>query len=275
MIRDDVPFDQVLSADLVYVGAPGVVAAAYSQTDNEHYRAARVAARRPRRTRRSSCRVPAVDAARLAGLLAGDTAGVITTRAAGEAFFSAGTNRRMWRFTAHELPVPRHGAAQGHEPPGGPHPPGREPQPGRRQRLFHNALRRLSLAAWTPWRAPTPTSSGTRRQMRVVHTPGQVQQKYLINAGTFPFGYVTTDDRWDNYWREGRTRALGWRGAELRRLRRRRALGARSGGQPRVLRVPGREGVRSTSASGRRVDRGRAPRSSASRDVFEDERATA
>ncbi len=36
MIRDDVPFDQLLSADLVYVGAPGVVTANYSHTDNDH-----------------------------------------------------------------------------------------------------------------------------------------------------------------------------------------------------------------------------------------------
>jgi hypothetical protein len=33
MIRDDVPFDQVLYGDIVYVGASG----SYSQTDNLHY----------------------------------------------------------------------------------------------------------------------------------------------------------------------------------------------------------------------------------------------
>ena len=97
MIRDDVPFDQVLSADLVYVGAPGVVGAAYSQTNNDHYRqleAARVNLGDPTRL------VPMLQST-LPGavLVAGETAGVITTRAAGEAFFSAGTNRRMWRFT--------------------------------------------------------------------------------------------------------------------------------------------------------------------------------
>ena len=37
MVRDDVPFNTVLSADLVYTGAPGVVSANYSQTDNLHY----------------------------------------------------------------------------------------------------------------------------------------------------------------------------------------------------------------------------------------------
>jgi len=48
-------------------------------------------------------------------------------------------------------------------------------------------------------------------QERVVYTPGQVQPKYLINAGIFAPGYITTNDRWDNYWREGQNYALGWR----------------------------------------------------------------
>ena len=37
IVRDDRPFTQVLSGNLVYVGAPGVVSAGYSQTDNAHY----------------------------------------------------------------------------------------------------------------------------------------------------------------------------------------------------------------------------------------------
>ena len=38
IIRDERPFTEVLTADLVYVGAPGVVGVGYSQSDNEHYR---------------------------------------------------------------------------------------------------------------------------------------------------------------------------------------------------------------------------------------------
>ena len=37
MIRDEVPFDQLLYEDIVYVGTPGATAIAYSQTDNDHY----------------------------------------------------------------------------------------------------------------------------------------------------------------------------------------------------------------------------------------------
>jgi hypothetical protein len=47
-------------------------------------------------------------------------------------------------------------------------------------------------------------------QERMVHTRGQVQLKYLQNGNSFPFGYVTTDNRWDNYWREGQNAIFGW-----------------------------------------------------------------
>jgi hypothetical protein len=41
-----------------------------------------------------------------------------------------------------------------------------------------------------------------------------VQPKYLINADNFKFGYITPDDRWDNYWREGPNAVLGWGGGD-------------------------------------------------------------
>ncbi len=37
MIRDDVPFDQVLYEDIVYVGSAGATMIPYSQSDNDHY----------------------------------------------------------------------------------------------------------------------------------------------------------------------------------------------------------------------------------------------
>jgi hypothetical protein len=42
------------------------------------------------------------------------------------------------------------------------------------------------------------------------YTPGVVQPKYHINADSFKYGYVTPDDRWDNYWRNGQNAQLGW-----------------------------------------------------------------
>jgi hypothetical protein len=44
----------------------------------------------------------------------------------------------------------------------------------------------------------------------IEYTPGVVQPKYLINADTFKHGFVTPDDQWDNYWRNGQNALLGW-----------------------------------------------------------------
>ncbi len=206
MIRDDVPFDQVLYGDIVYVGASG----SYSQTDNMHYQQLEQS--------RADLSNPAVLVRRLQStlpgsvLMASETAGVLTTRAAGEAFFSAGTNRRMWRFTAmnylcrdmeqlNDITRPADRIRQDI---------GRSP--GGDSRIFHNTcvgchsgMDPLSGAfAYYEWDAT---------QGRVVYTRGSVQPKHLINANTYPGGYVTVDDSWVNLWRAGPNSSLGWRAA--------------------------------------------------------------
>ena len=209
MVRDDVPFDQVLSADLVYVGAPGVVSSGYSQTDNQHYQELE----RQLVDLSDPALLVGVPQSTLPGsmLTAADTAGVVTTRAAGEAYFSAGTNRRMLRFTAVNflcrdleelrditLPVDRIRRDVSRSP-------------GGDSTLFHNGcsgchtgMDALAGAyAYFEWDTD---------QERVVYTPGVVQGKFAINSNVFPFGSITQDDRWDNYWREGANAGLDWRG---------------------------------------------------------------
>ena len=44
-------------------------------------------------------------------------------------------------------------------------------------------------------------------------TGTRVQEKYLINGNNFVHGFVTEDDSWDNYWREGVNFNLGWSSA--------------------------------------------------------------
>jgi hypothetical protein len=210
MIRDDVPFDTVLSADLVYTGAPGVVSEDYSHGDNLHYELL------------ESGRVDLSDDTLLVGvpqsalpgsiLTPTDVAGVTTTRAAGEAYFSAGTNRRMWRFISMNYlcrdleemkdttrPVERIRQDVSRSP-------------GGDSQLFlnhcsgcHSGMDPMAQAfAYFNW---------DDELERVVFTRGAVQPKYFINDTVFRFGYVTPDDRWDNYWREGSNAALEWRGA--------------------------------------------------------------
>ena len=38
----------------------------------------------------------------------------------------------------------------------------------------------------------------------------RVEKKYLQNSTTFPYGYITTNDDWENYWRAGINSNLGW-----------------------------------------------------------------
>jgi hypothetical protein len=207
MIRDDVPFTEVLSADLVYVGAPGVVNPAYSHTDNEHYRQLEL----QRVDLSDPTQLVPVAQSTLPGsqLVASETAGVITTRAAGLAFFSAGTNRRMWRFTAinylcrdmEELkdisrPVDRIRQDVSRSP-------------GGDSTIFQNSCSGCH-SGMDAVAGAFAYFEFDEAQQRVVHTRGVVQPKHLINANVFPYGWITSDDRWDNYWREGSNANLGW-----------------------------------------------------------------
>jgi len=211
MVRDDVPFDEVLSADLVYVGAPGVVAAAYSHTDNDHYRQLEAS--------RANLGNPAVLVARTQSGLPGsqlgaaDTAGVITTRAAAEAFFSAGTNRRMWRFIAINFLCRDMEELKDITRPSGRIRQDVSRSPGGDSSVFLNHCSGCH-SGMDPMAGAFAFLEFDAMAGRLVHTPGQVQGKYLINANTFPAGYATVDDRWDNYWRGGLYASLGWRGPD-------------------------------------------------------------
>src|ERR1700704_2299830 len=92
MVRDDVDFSTVLSADLLYVAA-GTGAPAYSATDNNHYQYLD-----DNNVDLQAALQPATQSG-LLGLPVAATAGIMTTRAASAAFFINGTNRAMFRFT--------------------------------------------------------------------------------------------------------------------------------------------------------------------------------
>jgi hypothetical protein len=44
----------------------------------------------------------------------------------------------------------------------------------------------------------------------IEYTNGVVQPKYFNNDTTFPDGFVTPDDSWNNHWRAGQNALLGW-----------------------------------------------------------------
>jgi len=223
MIRDDVPFNQVLSADLLYKGAAGLPGvAAYSPANNDHYQ--------DLEDLHYDLSDPSVlqssVQSTLNGIPSNATAGVVTSRAAAEAFFVAGTNRAMFRFTMmNQLCTDLEPLKDVTRP------PDRIRQdvsrsPGGDSRIFLNSCVGCH-AGMDPMAQAYAYYQYDETSGRLVYTPGAVQPKYLINADNFRYGYVTTDDHWDNYWRKGQNANLGW-GPEIPQAQR---YGAKTLGQ--------------------------------------------
>jgi hypothetical protein len=203
MVRDDVPFDTVLSADILYVGDSGLGLPPYSMSDNAHYEAMEQQGVDLKdalvRTSQSA----------VTELPASATAGVVTTRAAAEAFFIAGTNRAMFRFT-----LMNHMCNDLEQVKDGSRSPDRIRQdvsrsPGGDSRVFLNNCIECH-AGMDPLAQAYAYYNFNPDTGRIEYTEGQVHPKYFNNDANFPFGFRTPDDRWDNYWREGRNASLGW-----------------------------------------------------------------
>jgi hypothetical protein len=209
MVRDDVPFQQVLYEDIVYVGSNAATGVPYSQTDNNHYLALQdnhVDLSNPANLARQM-------QSSLPGAVIGpaETAGIMTTRGFAQAFFVAGTNRAALRFATLDFMCMdmedfRDVTAW----------PDRVRQdvsrsPGGDSNLFLNDCLGChagmdGLAGAFAYYDFDDTAQA------LAYTPGSVQPKYFRGASTFPFGYETLGDSWINYWRSGPNAFVGWRG---------------------------------------------------------------
>lgn len=205
LVRDGDDFRKALYDDVLYVGTGGGLPP-YSAEDNAHYSALEASG--------ADLGDPSVLVRTSQSYLPSNaTAGVMTTRQGAKAYFVAGTNRAMFRFTmlnflCNDLEQVKDTTRT----------PDRIRQdvsrsPGGDSRLFNNncigchaGMDPLAQAfAYYNWTGEEGTDQG-----RIEYTAGSVQPKYLINADTFRYGYITPDDHWDNYWREGQNSALGW-----------------------------------------------------------------
>ena len=206
MVRDREDFSTLLSGDRTYIGRPGVVPTNPSSTSNQHYaelEANNVNLRDELEFRPQS---------QVMGIPTGATAGVITSRAASEAFFVAGTNRAMFRFTLMNHMCNDMEQMHDTRPP-----PDRVRQdvsrsPGGDARLYlnncvgcHNGMDPLA-GAFAYYDFDEASQS-------LVYTNAQVQSKYFNNDLNFPQGYRTIDDSWENRWRVGQNAYLGFDGA--------------------------------------------------------------
>lgn len=220
MVRDDVDFRLILSGDIIYTaqGTSGIPA--YSNTNNQHYEALE-----NNGVDLSTALVQSAQSV-VTGLPADATAGVITTRAAAKSFFKDGTNRAMLRFTlmnhlCSDLEALKDTSL----------PPDRIRQdlsrsPGGDSRIFansctgcHNGMDPLAQAFAYYEYEYNESGDPEGENGRITYngtgqidpeTNSRVTAKNRINANNFPFGYQITDDRWDNYWRDGINQTLGW-----------------------------------------------------------------
>ncbi len=208
VIRDDRSFKEVLTGDIVYVGADNPTG--YSHVNNNHY----VALEASGLNLGDEANLTMQTQSGLDGsqLLFSQTAGVLTSRAAGEAFLFAGTNRAMWEYTAKN-----HLCAEMSQLKDVSIAPDRVRRdvtrsPGGDSTIFLNSCVGCH-AGMDPLIQAFAYYEWDQSLQRVVYTDGIVQGKYLNNGTTFPLGYITTNDNWDNYWRDGQNASLGWRGA--------------------------------------------------------------
>ena len=203
MVRDDIAFDRVLYDDILYVGRSGLGVPGYAAANNEHY-----AALEAQGVNLKDGLVQTTQSA-ASGLPPEATAGVMTTRAAAQAFFVAGTNRAMFRFT-----LMNHLCTDLEQVQDTTRPPDRIRQdvsrsPGGDSRVFLNNCIACH-SGMDPLAQAFAYYDYDETAGRLVYSSGVVRPKYFNNKDTFPAGYSTPDDAWDNYWRHGRNALMGW-----------------------------------------------------------------
>ena len=196
MVRDNVPFNTLLSADLVYIASPAATSTyslpAYSPANNDLYQSM------DDNSVDLMANLVSSTQSAITGIPAAATAGVMTTRGAASAFFVNGTNRAMFRFTmmnhlCNDLPSIMDTTR----------PPDRIRQdvtrsPGGVSTLFltncigcHSGMDPMAQAfAFYDFTYPASEIGATAWPVgQIVYTAGQVQPKYHINNTNFPQGF--------------------------------------------------------------------------------------
>ncbi len=204
MVRDDVPFNTALSDDILYISNDGTLPKA-AAANNDHYATAE--------TNGVDLKATLVRTSQSVtyGFPAAATAGLLTTRGGASAFFVAGTNRAMFRFTMMNHLCHDMEAVQDTTRPSDRIRQDVARSPGGDSRIFlnncvgcHSGMDPMAQAfAYYNFDATAGTLS---------YTANTVQPKYLINSDNFKQGFVTPNDAWENRWRAGPNSVLGFDG---------------------------------------------------------------
>ena len=205
LVKDDEPFNQVLFGDVLYTGVG--VSPAPAATSNAHFEA--LEARMLDATFDPTTEIQRTAQSSVYGLPSTATAGAMTTRAAAEAFFIAGTNRAMFRFTlmnhmcmdleqVHDTSIVPDRIRQDVSR-----------SPGGDSRVFLNNCIGCH-AGMDPLAQAFAHYNFDDVAGRIVYDESAVHSKYFNNDETFADGFVTPDDSWSNYWRQGQNALIGW-----------------------------------------------------------------
>ena len=231
LIRDDVPFDQALYEDVIYVGNDTLVSTLNADGSVAVQRILRPAAR-DNNNHFIDLGTQQINLANPTDLTAAnrtspiplrqflqrkqqsvvlgitDTAGVLTSRASGAAYFSAGTNRRAVRFALKNFLCMDMPQLQDSSVPDFRVRRDVDRAPGGDSRTYktncvgcHAGMDALGGAF--------ARFDFTNNQ--VVQGTG-VNGKMNKNGTVYPEGFVTSDDSWMNLWANGVNASLGWKG---------------------------------------------------------------
>jgi hypothetical protein len=206
MVINNQPFNEILTADRLYVDVSQPLPSAAS---NAHYEALETRMREPGFDPMTELVAVPQSTAYSPILPPEAAAGVMTTRAASEAFFVAGTNRAMFRFTllnhmcmdleqVHDTSIVPDRIRQDVSR-----------SPGADSRVFLNNCIGCH-AGMDPMAQAFAYYNFNEVSGSIEYTDGVVQPKYFNNEETFADGFVTPNDSWSNYWREGQNALIGW-----------------------------------------------------------------
>ena len=235
LIRDDLNFDQVLYGDVIYVGNDQLVSTVdstgkvttqrfltpYAPNSNQHYIDLENQLINPANlsdttsvARTSSISLKQFLQKKQQSTLNGitDAAGVLTTWGFGQAYYSAGTNRRAIKFALINFLCMDISALSD------------------TSRSDFRVRRDVDRSPGGNSNTYKTTCVGCHAGMdalggafayfdfvknQTTYTPGSVVSKYNKNSTVFPAGYVTTDDSWLNLWTSGPDASVGWNGSSL------------------------------------------------------------
>ncbi len=212
MVRDEVPFNQLLSINRFYVGNPSLGLTPYSMTNNDHYEELEASGVSLKDE------LVSVQQSDVTTLPADATAGVATSRANAKAFMRDGTNRAQFRFTILNQLCTDLEQIKDNTRSFDRITQDASRSPGGDSRIFFNSCAGCHTGmdpmnqAFAYYDYDTSAERIDYNGVGTIDpdTNERVQGKYRINADNFKDGYIVVDDNWVNYWRTGPNSLLGW-----------------------------------------------------------------